>query len=257
MTGATPTTGSRVRALAEVVAEVRPGALVFLGGAGLVRKPMAAARALAAHGAGDLRLAAFIGGPDVDLLVAAGLVAEVHAAAVGFDALGLAPAYRAARQAGTLAAYDYSEGMLVAALEAGARRLPSLPVAAGIGTSLLEHNPNLAAFRPPFGDAEVVAVRALRPDFAFLHVNEAEAGGRARIAGDRHADILAAQASSAAYLTAERVLEPGALGAEGGDLHRAWVTGVVEAPRGAWPSSSYPDYEADPEAIRQGRWEPA
>lgn len=245
--------GSGLRAaLTDAVARVEPGALVFLGGAGLVRKPMAAVRALREHGAGGLRLVAFIGGPDVDLLVRAGLVAEVHAAAVGLGALGLAPAYRAARQAGKIAAFDYSEGMLVAALEAGARRLPFLPVAAGIGTSLLDRNPNLRAFTPPFGESELVAVRALRPDFAFVHVNVAEAGGRVRIAGDRHADLLAAQAANFTCVTAERVVVEGGLGEAGGDLHRTWVSAVVEAPHGAFPTSCYPDYEADAAAVRAG-----
>jgi glutaconate CoA-transferase subunit A len=240
---------SRRLSLEAAVAEVRPGSLVYFGGAGLVRKPMAAARALTDLGVRDLRLAAFIGGPEVDHLVAAGLVAEVHAAAVGLDALGLAPAFRRARQEGALTAYDYSEGMLVAALEAGGRRLPFLPVAAGLGSSLLESNPNLRAFQPPFGESELVAVRALRPDFCFLHASRAEEGGRIRIPGDRHADLLAAQASDRVFVTAERVLATGSFGAEGGDLHRAWVSGVIECPKGAWPTSCYPDYEVDLAAL--------
>lgn len=244
---------SRRLTLEEAVTAVEPGALVYFGGAGLVRKPMAAARALAARGVGRLRVAAFIGGPEVDLLVAAGLVAEVHAAAVGLDALGLAPAYRRARQQGAVAAYDYSEGMLVAALEAGARRLPFLPVAAGLGSSLLESNPNVCAFLPPFGEGELVAVCALRPDVCFIHAPLAEAGGRVRIPGDRHADLLAAQASSRVYVSAEKLLPAGGFGVEGGDLHRAWVTGVVECRRGAWPTACYPDYEADLAALRAPR----
>lgn len=238
--------------LADVVRRVESGALVFLGGAGLVRKPMMAARALRQHGARDLRLVAFIGGPDVDLLIAAGLVAEVHAAAVGFDELGLAPAYRAARQAGSVQAFDYSEAMLVAALEAGARRLPFLPVASGVGTSLLEHNPHLRTFVPPFGDERLVAVRALRPDFAFIHANAAEPGGRVHIAGDRHADLLAAQAATFTCVTAERLVRQGGLGEAGGELHRVWVSAVVEVPRGAFPTSCYPDYETDRSAVQAG-----
>jgi glutaconate CoA-transferase subunit A len=237
--------------LEAAVGEVRPGSSVYFGGAGLVRKPMAAARALAGRGVGGLRLVAFIGGPEVDLLVAAGLVAEVHAAAVGRDALGLAPAFRQARQEGALIAYDYSEGMLVAALEAGGRRLPFLPVAAGLGSSLLESNANLRGFSPPFGESELIAVRALRPDFCFLHAALAEESGRVRIPGDRHADLLAAQASDRVFVTAEQVLPAGSFGAEGGDLHRVWVSGVVECPKGAWPTSCYPDYEVDLTALRK------
>jgi glutaconate CoA-transferase subunit A len=140
--------------------------------------------------------------------------------------------------------------MLVAALEAGARRLPFLPVAAGLGTSLLESNPNLRVFKPPFGEQELVAVHALRPDFCFVHAPVAEESGRIRILGDHHADLIAAQASKRVVVTAEQVLPVGAFGVEGGDLHRAWVAAVVECPNGARPTSCYPNYEADLAALK-------
>lgn len=253
--GLPPRTGpqagrGRRTTLEEAVARVQPGSLVFFGGAGLVRKPMAAAQALADRSVEGLRLVAFIGGPEVDLLVRAGLVSEVHSAAVGMDALGLAPAYRLARQEGTLTSFDYSEGMLVAGLEAGARRLPFMPVAAGIGTSLLEQNPHLKLFRPPFGDRDLVAVEALRPDFCFLHASVAEESGKIKVPGDWHADLIAARASTEVLVTAEKVEPTGSFGREGGHLHRVWVTGVVERVRGAWPTACYPDYRADLAALR-------
>lgn len=245
-----PVSADRVVSMEQAVAAVEPGALVFLGGAGLVRKPMALARALAERGVGGLRLACFIGGPEVELLLAAGLVAEVHAAAVGLDVLGMAPNYRRARESGAIAAFDYSEGMLVAALEAGGRRLPFMPVRAGVGTSLPDHNPNLEIFEAPFGGGQLVAVRALRPDVAFLHAPQGDRGGRVRWPGDRLLDPLAAQAAAATYVSLERLVE---LGPEGGDLHRAWVTGVVEAPAGARPTACYPDYGPDLDAVRAMR----
>lgn len=240
-------TGSLVTSLGAAVATVETGALVFFGGAGLVRKPMALARALAERGIRGLRIATFIGGPELELLIRAGLVDEVHAAAVSLDALGLAPAYRAAREAGAIRAFDYSEGMLVAALEAGARRLPFMPVMAGEGTSLLAGNPHLSRFPSPFGNAYLTAVEALRPDVCFLHAPDGDSAGRTRIPGDRLLDTLAAQASDRTFVSVERICE---LGPEGGDLHRVFVTGVVPAPGGAAPTACYPDYGADLKAVK-------
>lgn len=238
---------SKLRALEAAAARVEDRALVFLGGAGLARKPMALVRAIVARGARGLRLVTFIGGPDVELLLRAGAVAEVHAAAVGLDHLGMAPAYRRAREEGSVRCFDYSEGMLVAALEAGARRLPFMPVRAGIGTSLLDVNPNLHAFKDPIGGEDLVAVAALRPSVALIHAPEASADGRVRIPGDRLLDPLGAQAADACFVTADAIAD---LGPAGGDIHRAWVTGVVDAPAGAAPTSCYPAYALDADALK-------
>lgn len=238
---------SKLTSAAAAAAAVGDGDLVFLGGAGLSRKPVALVRALVAAGRRGLRLVTFIGGPDVELLLRAGAVAEIHAAAVGLDHLGMAPAYRAAREGGTVRCFDYSEGMLLAGLEAGARRLPMMPVRAGIGTSLLEFNPHLRAFEAPFSSEPLVAVQAFRPRVALLHAPEAAADGRVRMPGDRLLDPVGAQASDACFVSCDAVVD---LGPGGGDIHRAWVTGVVAAAGGAAPTACYPAYGLDAAAVK-------
>ncbi len=107
-------------------ARVPDGALVALGGIGTSRKPMALIRALVEAGVRDLRVVSALGSVDVDYLIAAGCVAEVHTAGVAIDGVGMAPRYRSARQSGTVRVVEWSEGSLHAALDAAARGLPSL-----------------------------------------------------------------------------------------------------------------------------------
>ena len=106
--------------LAKALAAVAPGSSVAFGGGGIQRKPMAAARALAAADVGDLTVVAMLGGPDVDLLIGAGKVRELQFAFVGFDAFGLAPHFRKARESGSISVVEYSEATIIAAFEAGA-----------------------------------------------------------------------------------------------------------------------------------------
>ena len=57
--------------LSKMVAAVSDDDLVSFGGGGLLRKPMGAACALAASAISKIRVAAFLGGPEVDLLIGA------------------------------------------------------------------------------------------------------------------------------------------------------------------------------------------
>ncbi len=72
----------------DVVAEVRDGMTVGIGGWGSRRKPMALVRALARSGVRDLTLVSY-GGPDVGLLCAAGCVRHVVYAFVSLDSIPL------------------------------------------------------------------------------------------------------------------------------------------------------------------------
>ena len=65
---------SKVRELEQLGDFVKPGDLVALGGAWLCNKPMAAVRQLIRDGIGDLHILTVVGGLEVDLLIAAGLL---------------------------------------------------------------------------------------------------------------------------------------------------------------------------------------
>src|SRR5947209_19689090 len=120
--------------LPEVVGNLAPGTRIAFGGGGIQRKPMAAALAVANSGAADLHVITFLGGPEVDVLVGLGKVKRLEFAFVGFDAYGLAPNFRRARESGAIEVVEYSEGTMLAAFEAAAKGLPFLPTRFGLGT---------------------------------------------------------------------------------------------------------------------------
>src|SRR5688572_32011694 len=96
----------------EVVAELRDGMTIGIGGWGSRRKPMSIVRAIVRSDLRDLTIVSY-GGPDVGMLCAAGKVRNVVYAFVSLDTIPLEPHFRAARQNGTIANEPLDEGMFL------------------------------------------------------------------------------------------------------------------------------------------------
>ncbi len=242
--------GDKRASVDEMVAELRPGMTVGFGGWGSRRKPMAAVRAIVRAGIGDLTVVSY-GGPDVGLLCATGLVKKVVYGFVTLDSIALDPHFRAARQAGSIEAMEVDEGMFYLGLLAAAQRLPFLPTRAGLGSDVLRVNPELRTVRSPYGDGEeLVAMPALVLDAAFVHLNRADTNGNGQILGpDPFFDELFLGAATRRFVTAEKVVAPGALLDEGPiqtvTISRLLTDAVAETPGGAHFTSCPPDYDRD------------
>lgn len=234
--------------LEQVVGELRSGMTIGIGGWGSRRKPMALVRALAASDLRDLTIVSY-GGPDVGLLCAARKVKRLVYGFVTLDSIALEPHFRGAREAGELDATEYDEGMLYWALYAASLRLPFLPHRIGLGSGVLQHNPELRTVASPYEDGEeLVAVPALPLDAALVHLNRADTQGNAQYLGpDLYFDDLFCMAAERAYVSCERVVAPGELAGPLPTLriNRSFVTGVVEAPNGAHFTSCEPEYARD------------
>jgi glutaconate CoA-transferase, subunit A len=233
----------------EVVAELRDGMTIGIGGWGSRRKPMSLVRAILRSPLRDLTVVSY-GGPDVGLLCAAGKVRKVVFGFVSLDSIPLEPHFRAARQGGAIEAMELDEGMLQWGLYAAANRLPFLPTRAGLGSDVLTVNPDLQRVEDPYGGGSFVAMPALRLDAALVHLNRADARGNAQFLGpDLYFDDLFCLAADRAYLSCERIVDTAALLDEGSvhtlRINRSMVHGVVEAPGGAHFTSCAPDYERD------------
>ena len=115
----------------QVVAELRSGMTIGIGGWGSRRKPMSLVRAILRSDLRDLTVVSY-GGPDVGLLCAAGKVKKLVYGFVSLDSIPLEPHFRQARQAGSIEAVELDEGMYQWGLYAAALRLPFLPTRAGL-----------------------------------------------------------------------------------------------------------------------------
>jgi glutaconate CoA-transferase subunit A len=240
----------------DVVAEIRDGMTIGIGGWGSRRKPMALVRGLLRSPVRDLTVVSF-GGPDVGLLCAAGKVRELVYGFVSLDSIPYDPLFQQARQAGAVAVRELDEGMVVTGLRAAAQRLPFLPMRAGLGSDVLTYDPSLRLVRSPYDDGEeLVAMPALRLDVALVHLNRADAHGNSAYLGpDPYFDDLFCLAAARRFVSCERIVPTAEL-VDGVApqqllLNRMMVDGVVETPNGAAFTSCVPDYSRDEEMQRE------
>ncbi|CAB1368531.1 CoA transferase subunit A [Denitratisoma oestradiolicum] len=234
---------------AEVVARLRDGMTIGIGGWGPRRKPMAIVREMLRSDLKDLTIVAY-GGPEVGMLCAAGKVKKLIFGFATMDAIPLEPYYRKAREAGLLELMEVDEGMFEWGLRAAGMRLPFLPTRCGLASDVVKHNPELKTIQSPYADGEVLlAMPALKLDAALVHVNVADKLGNTLITSpDPFFDNLFARAADACYVSAETVEDKLALTgdqARFNTFERYLVTGVVHAPCGAHPTSCGPDYGWD------------
>ncbi len=89
----------------EVVAELRSGMTIGIGGWGSRRKPMSLVREILRSDLRDLTIVSY-GGPDLGLLCAAGKVAKAVYGFVSLDSIPLEPHFRRARQDGAIEAVE-------------------------------------------------------------------------------------------------------------------------------------------------------
>ena len=219
--------------------------LLAIGGMHLHNMPMALVRELARCRA-DFR---------IETLIGAGLVRRALVSYIGFEHLGLAPAFRRAAEAGTLAVDDVDAFSLLEAIRAGGSGLPFAALPGALArTDLPARNP--AFYRPmvdPFTGAAVFAAPPLRPTVALIHCQEADAYGNGIARGAPFADRLLALAADTVILQVERLVEPAhVLRAPQSVLIPGFlVAAVVPVSFGAHPTSSHRYYNYDEVHLHQ------
>src|SRR5688572_15788436 len=238
----------------QVVASLRSGMTVGIGGWGSRRKPMSLVRAIVRSDLRDLTIVSYAG-PDLGMLCAAGKVKRAVYAFASLDTIPLEPHFRVARQAGVVEDEPLDEGLFHLGLQAAAWRVPFLPTRVGLGSDLLRDNPRLTTFTSPVPGPDgaegegLVAIPAFRLDAAICHLNVADRRCNAIFLGpDLYWDDLMLQAAptGARFISAEKVVDTADLAGHG-TLHqmrisRMMVDGVVEAPGGAHFTLCVPEY---------------
>lgn len=238
----------KVKELKEAVEAIQDSVLLALGGNTLNRAPMAAVYALARQGRRKLRLVKTAGAMDVDLLCFAGCVESVDAGFISYESqFSLCQHYRSSVEQGLVKANEHACYTIISALRAAAYGLPFLPVKGLIESDLITSNPYFARVKDPFTGAELTAVKALRPDWAILHVQYADELGNARIEGPVYDDLLMSRAAKRVMITAEEIVPTSYFkrSERKADIPHFLVESVSLAPRGAAPCSCYGCYPVD------------
>ncbi len=236
------TMATKLVSMREAIARhVRDGHTVLLGAQMEQMIPFAAGHEIIRQGRRDLTLIGPISDTLFDQLIGAGVVSRVLAAWVGNVSAGVGYCLRRAVEQNIpqpVQMVDYSNFTLALALHAGALGVPFLPTYATLGSELLARNGNLREFPSPVNEEKLVAVRALRPDVAILHVQRADEFGNAHLWGNLGVAIDGARAARQVIIVAEEIVAPAVITS---DPNRTLIPGrfvcaVVHEPWGAHPS---------------------
>jgi glutaconate CoA-transferase subunit A len=239
-------TGKLMR-MEEAVGLVKNGDMLAVGGYTLYRKPMAFIRALIRSGCKDMTVLSFAGSVDVDMLLGSGAVSTIRSCYVGMEYLGLAPNHRRCIENGTVHIIEESELTIGLGLKAALQRVPFMPVKQLLETDMLKVRNDIRIATCPLTSQRVVALPAIKPDVAVIHVTEADPFGNACFSGNICADRELAMVSDRVILTAERIVSTDELkqSPQPVQICNFEVDAVVEAPWGAHPTSAYPYYTFD------------
>lgn len=212
---------------------------------------MAATRALVRRGVRGLHLLCVpTSGLQADMLIGAGAVATVETSAVTLGEFGGAPRFCAALRDGSLRILDSTCPAVYAALQAGEKGIPFIPLRGLIGSDVLRHRGDWKVLDNPFSPGDPIAVLpAIRPDVALFHAPLADRFGNVFVG--RHRDLITmAHAAKRTLVTVEEITDDDLLqdaARAGAVLPSLYVTHVAVARRGAWPLALwdlYPDDEA-------------
>jgi glutaconate CoA-transferase, subunit A len=135
-------------------------------------------------------------------------------------------------------------------MQAASLGIPFQPIRGLYGTDVAAAS-GFTTVRDPYSGEDVYVVPRIRPDWAVLHVHEADEQGNARLHGSPGYDLVMMEAAAHVILTAERIIPPEEFAAhpEWTKIPGIFVQAVVLAPRGAFPCGCMPDYDVDPAGI--------
>jgi glutaconate CoA-transferase subunit A len=223
-----------------IAQEVEDGMSIAMGCGLESLIPFAASYEIIRQRKTNLTLIGPISDMQFDQLIGAGCVKKIIASWVGNVAAGLGHNYRRAAEAGIpqpVQIEEHSNFTIGLGLQAAAMGLPFLPTKTAKGSDFRDGG-QFASLRCPFTDEELLAVRAIKPDLAILHVQRADREGNAHAWGNFGVMREAAMAAKKVILTCDEVVEHEVIVS---DPNRNVIPGfvvsaVVQEPFGSHPS---------------------
>ncbi|MFW9987356.1 MAG: CoA transferase subunit A [Candidatus Odinarchaeota archaeon] len=233
---------------------VQDGDLVGIGGLSFWRKPISTCREIIRQRKKKLRLCTFVGGIEIDMLIAANCAAEVRSCFVGMEMFGMAPHYRKSVETGSIKISEESEATIALGLRASYLKVPFMPLKGIIGTDMPKVRDDIRQIEDPLGSGtKIMAVPKIDLDVAIIHVPYADEFGNGNIAGAVWLDEDMAKTAKKTIVTCEKLVEtedirylPGKA-----QIPMQTTTAVIKVPFGSHPTSCYNHYTYDAQHIQE------
>ncbi len=245
---------SKLISLQQAVKLIKDGDTVAVGGNVLHRAPHQFLYELCRGDVKDLNIIKTAGAHDVDLLCLADKAKSVVAGFVSYESeFGLCRFYRKAVESGKVQADEHACYTVISAIRASIQGVPFMPFKGLDGSGLNEACDYFAVVKDPFTGVDVRCVKAIRPDVAIIHAQEADENGNVRIEGPIYEDLLFAKGSKKVIVTAERIISNKEVrdNSHLTTIPSLLVDAVVELKGGAQPGSCSGEYDFDRDMLKK------
>lgn len=237
----------KVMTLEEAAALVSDGDHVAIGGCTLSRTPMAMIWSLIRAGRTGLTVSRSITSTEGDLVYASGLGRKIISSWFSQGIVwGISKVMRHHVEKGLAEFDEWSHMAIGMRYRAGAMGIPFMPIRSMIGSDVGRiRGDEVRPIDCPFTGERLMAVPALNPDVALIHVQRADAYGNAQLDGLQFMDIDIAMAANKVILTTERIVSNDQIRRAPDHTRIPFFTveAVVEVPYGSVPHECYGQYE--------------
>ncbi|MGE5585745.1 MAG: CoA transferase subunit A [Bacillota bacterium] len=236
-----------------VATYIQDGEYLAVGGFGTNRIPTAALHEILRQGKKGLGISGHTATHDFQIMAAGGVINRVDVAyVVGLEARGLSRAARRLFEEARVDVCEWSNAALAWRYKAAAMGVPFLPTRVMFGTDTGKYSA-AREITCPFTRKKLLALPALYPDVAIIHVHRADKYGNAQIDGISVSDLDIARASKKVILTAERIVSDDIIR---GDPTRTGipyfcVDAVCEVRYGSYPGNMPYEYFSDEDHLRE------
>lgn len=237
----------KVMSLEEAASFVSSGDHVAVGGCTMSRTPTAMIWALVRAKKKNLTISRSIVSSEGDVIYGSGISAHIITSWFSQGIVwGVSKVMRHYTETGQARFDEWSHMAIGLRYRAGAMGLPYMPVRSMIGSDVGNRLGNqVKEVDCPFTGERLMALPALNPDVALIHVQRADAYGNAQLDGLQFMDIDMAMAANRVILTTERIVSNSLIRRTPDQTRIPFFTVdvVVEVPFGSAPHECYGVYE--------------
>ena len=232
---------------------VNDGDYFAAGGFGSNRIPAAVLHEIVRQKKKNLGFSGHTSTHDMQILVAGNCINRCDAAyVVGLEARGLSKNARKSFENGDIEATEWSNATLAWRYKAAAMGLSFLPARSTLGTDTAKYSAGVE-MPCPYTGVPYIAVPALYPDVAAIHVHRSDIYGNCQIKGISVSDLDLARAAKKLIITAEQIIQNDEIRREPHLTVIPYyeVDAVIEVPYGAYPSNMAYEYFTDEDHLME------
>ncbi len=232
---------------------ISDGDYIGVGGFGTNRIPTAVLHEMVRQEKKDLGLSGHTSTHDFQILVAGKCISRCDIAyIIGLEARGLSKVARRAVEKGEIEITEWTNAALAWRYKAAAMGVSFIPARSMLGTDTVKHSAAVE-LECPFTGKKYLALPALYPDVAIIHVHRADVYGNCQIDGIMVSDFDLARASKRLIITTERLISEEVIRREPQRTAIPYylVDAVIEVPYGAYPGNMAYEYFSDEAHLRE------